>query len=237
MLLSLLLLAALPNHLTDGEKSAGWILLFDGKTTSGWRDASGGPFPAVSWQVEDGCLRAIPNPDGFQDIVTTQRFGSFELEFEWKISTAGNSGVKYFVQRHMMRKPKGDALPGSAARGFEYQITDDISNPDALSDPKHSAGALYGFVAPGPKKLAPVGEFNLSRIVFRAGHIEHWLNGEKVVEANYQSEPMRAAIHERMKNSDDAKALMSGRHLETPISLQHHNDPVWFRSIKIRSLD
>ena len=218
-------------------KSVGWIRLFDGKTTEGWRDASGGPFPGVSWRVEDGCLRAIPNPDGFQDIVTTRLFASFELEFEWKISAAGNSGVKYFVQRHMMRKARGDALPGSAARGFEYQITDDIANPDALSDPKHTAAALYGFAAPGPKQLAPVGEFNRSRIVLRGGHIEHWLNGVKVVEANYMSDPMQAAIRERMKNSDDAKALMSGERVETPIALQHHSDPVWFRSIKIRRLD
>lgn len=207
--------AAEPNSLSEAERRDGWRLLFDGKTTSGWLEITGKPFPANCWTVEDEALTAIVRTDGFQDIRTVDTFGSFDLQFEWKILAQGNSGVKYFVQK--VDEWTSGAGRQARARGLEYQLADD-ANPDAASDPRRVAASLYSQIAPTPHVAPRIGEYNQSRIVVRGRRVEHWLNGVKVVEF-------------------DAGALTPAIKIEPgPISLQNHSSQTWFRNIKIRPL-
>ena len=140
-----------PNQLTPRERAAGWRLLFDGKTTDGWLEITGKPFPTNCWTIENGCLKAIPRKDGFQDIRTKETFREFELEFDWMLQADGNSGVKYLVQKvdEWVNKEGRQAR----ARGLEYQLADD-RNADAASDASRVAGSLYSVIAPVPK-VAP----------------------------------------------------------------------------------
>jgi hypothetical protein len=140
-----------PNQLTARERAAGWRLLFDGKTTDGWLEITGKPFPTNCWTIENGCLKAVPRKDGFQDIRTKETFGEFELEFDWMLQADGNSGVKYFVQKvdEWVNKEGRQAR----ARGLEYQLADN-HNADAASAASRVAGSLYSVIAPVPK-VAP----------------------------------------------------------------------------------
>ena len=207
--------AAEPNTLTDVERREGWRLLFDGKSTAGWVEVTGKPFPANCWTVVDGALKALVRTDGFQDIRTTDTFGSFDLQFEWKILPLGNSGVKYFVQK--VDEWTNAAGRQARARGLEYQLADD-ANADAGSDPRRVAGSVYSQIAPSPRVTPRISEYNQSRIVVRGRRVEHWLNGVKVADF-------------------DAGALTPPIRIEAgPISLQNHSSETWFRNIKIRPL-
>src|SRR5215467_13601532 len=120
-----------PNRLTDAERAGGWRLLFDGKTTDGWLEVTGKPFPSNCWTIEDGSLKSIVRTDGAQDIRTTDSFRSFDLQFDWKLLAGGNSGVKYLVQR--VDEWNNKAGRQARARGIEYQLADE-RHPDA-ADP------------------------------------------------------------------------------------------------------
>ncbi len=168
-----------PNELTNAERRQGWRLLFDGKTTAGWVEVTGKPFPTNCWTVEGGSLKALVRTDGFQDIRTVESFRSFDLQFDWKILKNGNSGVKYLIQKvDEWTNAEGRQ---ARARGLEYQLADD-ANEDAASDPRRVAGSLYSLIAPSPRIPPRIGEFNHSRLVVDGSHVEHWLNGRKVVE-------------------------------------------------------
>jgi hypothetical protein len=213
-----------PNTLSPAERRDGWTLLFDGSTTQGWEEVTGKPFPSGSWKVEDGCLRASGGPNGMQDIRTSERFAAFELQFEWKLLSGGNSGVKYFIQRvdEWVDKAGGRQARG---RGFEYQL----ATPDAAeaqSDPKRSCGALYGVLAPRSGAESHVGEFNTSRIVVRSSVVEHWLNGKQVLSFS-QSDPLIPRL----------LAEPSRDPWKSHIVLQNHRSDVWFRNLKIRRLE
>jgi hypothetical protein len=152
-----------------------WTPLFDGHTTSGWLQADGQPFPEKSWRVEDGALRSLVVDGGFQDLRTEQSFREFELEFEWKIESGGNSGIKYFIEKvDHWKAPQGPGLH-VRGRGAEYQLFDGLATPATRS------GALYNKIAPSRDMARPAGEWNTSRIVVADGHVEHWLNGVLVV--------------------------------------------------------
>ena len=209
--------AAAPPMLTDEEKKAGWKLLFDGVTTNGWRGLGMEGFPSV-WVIENGCLRCLGGYKGANDLVTVDKHENFEFSFEWMFpKRSGNSGVKYRVQE---KKGQGYAF------GPEYQCMND---PEATD--KHASGSLYDLFPPVGKKLKPQGEFNQSRIVLRGNHVEHWLNGVKVVEAEFGSEAMNAALAQsHFKNSDWGKNPVG--HL----ILQDHHSEVFFRNLKIRVL-
>lgn len=206
--------AADPNTLSAAERREGWRLLFDGTTTAGWLEITGKPFPANCWTVGDGSLKALVRSDGFQDIRTVDSFRSFDLQFDWKMRKDGNSGVKYLLQK--VDEWTNKAGRQARARGFEYQLADD-TNEDAASDPKRVAGSLYSLIAPVPRIAPKIGEFNHSRLLVNGNHVEHWLNGVKVVE---------------FEASDFAPSLPK----ESPISLQNHSAETWFRNIKIRPL-
>jgi 3-keto-disaccharide hydrolase len=211
------------NALTDAEKADGWKLLFDGKETTGWRAYAQADFPKEGWVVEDGCLKNEHGVHG-GDLVTTQQFTDFDLKFEWRISPAGNSGVKYLVK---------EGKSGKAGVGFEYQVLDDQQNEDAQNGPNRQAGALYALIAPNEsKRLKPVGEFNQSEILVRGNHVEHWLNGAKIVECELGSPTLKEAI----AKSKFAKITWFGQKRPSVILLQDHGDTVWFRNLKIKEL-
>jgi hypothetical protein len=245
------------NQLTPAEKSAGWSLLFDGKSMNGWVDPSQYNPPGDAWSIDDGCLKSTKHPRYTEDLFTKRTFRDFEFEFDWKISPAGNSGVKYRIQDHLFVLPtnKGEKFEASVQRsfearnnvrpakgqdyvvGFEYQITDDATNKDATSNPKHTAGALYDMVAPSSAASKPVGEFNHSRIVVRGMHTEHWLNGVKVVDSDLNAPAAMAGIDKRWAGVPKLHEMLAKQpKKDCPVSLQNHGDEAWFRNLKIREL-
>lgn len=217
------LAASLPaaelNTLTPAEQADGWKLLFDGHSLAGWRSFRTDT-PGAAWQVENGVLI---NEGKTGDLMTRGVYGNFEFSFEWKISEGGNSGVIYRI-----------ALGEAAAyrTGPEYQLLDNAKAEDNQV-PNHLAGSLYD-VGPAPARDAtrPVGEWNTSKIIVRAWRIEHWLNGEKVVEIDLASEAGRAAIA-RSKFKEWPKFATMGRGF---IALQDHGHHVSFRNLKVREL-
>jgi hypothetical protein len=224
--------------LSDVEQREGWHLLFDGTTFNGWRGLGYDSVPAAHWKIEDGAIRKIPNgqvprmPDGQPaaggDLMTNATFRDFELTWDWKISRAGNSGVKYNVSEELSMA----AAPNHAALGFEYQLLDDSLHEDNKV-PSHRSGSLYDLIAPNASKtLRPVGQWNTSMLVFRGNHGEHWLNGTKVVEFDLGT-PLMDALIARSKYRDikDFAKRRAGH-----IVLQDHGDEVYFRNIKIRAL-
>jgi len=222
------MISACQNHnvLTEAEKAAGWELMFDGKTLEGWRDYGrtevNGP-----WVVEKGTLSALGQGDDLTGyIVTDKQYENFEIVFDWKISPGGNSGVFY----HVVERPEY-SVP--YATGPEYQVVDCAGFPVPLEDWQR-VGADYAMYVADPAKTKPVavGKWNTSKIVFDNGHVEHWLNGEKIVEFQAWSEDW----FER-KNSgkwDDFPEYGLAR--KGHFSLQDHGDRVWYRNMKIREL-
>ena len=210
--------AAEPNTLTDAERRAGWDLLFDGRSLAGWRGYNRADLPA-GWAVRDGALARI-GPGG--DIITESQFDDFELVLEWKVGPGGNSGIFY-------RAEEGHEWIYQSAP--EMQVLDDAGHRDGR-DPLTSAGANYG-LHPAPRGVVrPAGEWNEARIVAVGDHVEHWLNGVKIVEYELGSPEWR----ERVAASKFAEWPAYGRARRGHIGLQDHGDPVWFRSIKIRPI-
>lgn len=213
------------NVLTDAETKAGWRLLFDGGTTKGWRGFQRKDFPEGGWVVEDGCLRRKAKSC---DIVTEETFLDFELVWEWKIARKGNSGVKYLVDEARPAKKNG---PVSVhALGNEYQMLDDAAFPDLSA--KNLTASWYSVLAPQGAKPRPAGEFNQSRLVLCGNHVEHWLNGAKVL----QYELGAPATAELIAGSNFKNVPGYAEKKKTAILLQDHGSDVWFRDIKIREV-
>ena len=230
---------ATPNALTAAERSDGWALLFDGKTLTGWRGYNPRLDVTKGWSVVDGALKnskANGRPNGAGgDIVTTAQFTDFDFRFEWRVSRAGNSGIKYFVHERI-GEPGARMYPGDdgvSAVGHEYQVLDDDEHPDAKNGPIRQAGSLYSLFPPNEaKRLAPVGQYNSARLLVQGSHVEHWLNGAKVVEYDLGSPALRQAIA-ASKYKDIPRF---GTKFSTRILIQDHGDEVWFRNLKIRQL-
>lgn len=227
------------NTLSKREKAEGWKLLWDGKSTSGWRGAKLETFPARGWETKDGVLSVMPT--GGQeaaaggDIVTVARYGDFELLVDFRITEGANSGIKVFCQ------PDLDPVTGTGAKagtgsaiGLEFQILDDERHPDAKlgRDGNRTLGSLYDLMpASDFKRPNPIGEWNTARIVSKGGHVEHWLNGRKVLEYDRTSATFKEAVSlSKFKSIPGFGAWADGH-----ILLQDHGDRVSFKNIKIRT--
>jgi len=192
--------------------------------------------PQPSWAVEDGMLRTTPGRGQEVYLLTKEQFGDFELSFEWKIDKGGNSGVKYRMQGYWVDGER-KATPGGAGRiepiGLEYQLTDDEVHPDALGDAKHSTAAVYEYWAPQKDGPAKAEVWHASRIVARGLHIEHWLDGRKVVDVELGSPELHKAFEASSRKGSSA-LLAKHEQRKSPIALQFHDGTCWFRNIKIR---
>ena len=220
------------NTLTDDEKKAGWKLLWDGKTTNGWRSAKGPKFPEKGWEIKDGMLMVMPaggkESDAGGDIITVDKYSSFELKAEFRLTPGANSGIKFFVD------PELNKGPGSSI-GLEFQVLDDSRHPDAKlgRDGNRTIGSCYDLIAaPKDKKVKEIGEWNEARIVSKGKHVEYYLNGVKTVEYDRGSKEFR----ELVAKSKYAKWPNFGELPSGHILLQEHGDQVWYRNVKIRVL-
>jgi hypothetical protein len=218
----------LPNNLSDAEKEQGFELLFDGKTTNGWKSAKTGEFPTQGWEVKDGVLSVLgkdQSPERGGDIITTKEFGPFELKFDFKITEGANSGIKYGI---------GNNGPGL---GLEYQILDDDRHPDAKQGVvgNRTLASLYDLI-PAEKEARFInkpGEWNRGRlVVFPDNTVQHWLNGRLVVQYKRGDAIYRALV----ARSKYAEYEGFGMAPKGPILIQDHQDNVHFKSIKIREL-
>jgi hypothetical protein len=210
------------NQLTAAEKAAGWKLLFNGNTLEGWRLYGSKALPGPGWQVQDGMLKKAAKIRG-GDIITEEKFGDFELSWEWRISTNGNNGIKYLVTEQRTAGP-----------GHEYQMLDDLGHPDGRRGPKRQTGSFYDVLpAPPDKPSKPVGEWNLSRVIVQGRQVEHWLNGKKILVYELGSPTLKEAIAEsKFKGADGFGDKIQGH-----IMLTDHQDECWFRNLKLRELN
>ncbi|MEP7319455.1 MAG: DUF1080 domain-containing protein [Panacibacter sp.] len=223
----------IPNYLCNYEKNSGWKLLFDGVSNSGWRGAYKKGFPEGGWTIKDGTITVLSS-EGKEstnggDIVTNELYSAFDLSFEFKLTQGANSGVKYFVT--LAENNQGSAI------GLEYQVLDDAVHPDAKlgRDGNRTLASLYDLI-PAPKQsrfVHKIGEWNTGRvIVYPNNHVEHYLNGIKVLEYERGSQAFRDLVaiskYKVWPNFGEAK--------QGHILLQDHGNEVSFRSIKVRPL-
>lgn len=220
---------ALPNTLSAAEKASGWKMLFDGKSTRGWRNfkkqAIGG-----AWKVQDGALTLdVQKKDGWQaaaggDIITEGEYQDFDFRLEWKIAACGNSGIIFNVV-------ESEEFDYVWKTGPEMQVLDNTCHPDAKIT-KHRAGDLYDLVSAKPETVKPAGEWNQVRILSKGGKVRFWLNGKKVVQfAMFTPEWQQMIAGSKFKDM-----ASFGQYKKGHIALQDHGDQVWFRNIKIKEL-
>jgi hypothetical protein len=255
--------AAADNTLTPEEQKAGWRLLFDGKTFAHWRDPKTLNVPGDAWTIEEGCLRTVKRPRIGEDLLTTESFSNFELQFDWKVPPRGNTGVKYLIQRevfmdHSKVVPGPDGFEGMVGRelashasdrarlapggrgevytvAFEFQLLDDVGHPDALHGDDRKTGALYRGLAPTAHPAHPAGEWNHGLLVVQGKHIEHWVNGVKVVDGRLDDPRVIEEVKKRWGPAPEVVHDLTQPKLSGPIALQFHGDEVWFKNIKVRT--
>jgi hypothetical protein len=221
----------IPNTVTEQQVARGWRLLWDGRTSSGWRGARLEGFPERGWTMSDGLLSVKPSGGAESrnggDIITTENFSNFDLELDFRVAPGGNSGIKYFVDPDLLRG-EGSAI------GLEYQILDDERHPDAQLGVagNRTLASLYDLIPAIGKRANPPGEWNRARIIVRGNHVEHRLNGGRVVEYERGTQIFRALVaYSKYQDWPHFGELAAG-----PILLQDHGDAVSFRSIRIRPL-
>ena len=219
------------NTISEREAKEGWKLLFDGKTTNGWRGAKLDKFPAKGWVVENGILKVLAGNGGEStnggDIVTTRTYRNFILKVDFKITKGANSGIKYFVDPSM-NKGAGSAI------GCEFQILDDLRHPDAKLGVKgnRKLGSLYDLIPAPANKPFDINQFNTAMIVVRGNHVEHWLNGVKLLEYERNNQEWNALVaYSKYKHWPNF-----GNFTDANILLQDHGNEVWFKNVKILEL-
>jgi hypothetical protein len=234
------------NRLTDEESRAGWRLLWDGANEKGWRSATDESFPRHGWTMHDGVLTvgaptvapAKPSSESAAggDLLTRDRFSSFELRVDFRLTPGANSGIKYFVQPDLRPiTATGEPAAVGSAIGCEFQLLDDERHPDAKlgRDGNRTLAALYDLIPPAAGKPArPIGDWNTARIVARGAHVEHWLNGTRVLEYDRASDAFRALVQQSKYKS----LPHFGEWRDGHVLLQEHGSEVSFRNVKIRVL-
>ncbi len=205
--------------IADYASEGGWTVLFDGKEVKGLRGYKMDDFPD-SWEIVDGTIKTKPGMG--IDLISSDVYKNFELELEWKVPKGGNSGIFYFATE------ESDYIWQSAP---EMQVLDDATHTKGEAT-LTSAGSLYGLIAASNSVVKPVGEFNQVRIKVQNNHVEHWLNGVKVVDYIYQSERMKALIAKSKFKTMPLFAKAS----EGQIGLQGDHGEIWYRNIRIRKL-
>lgn len=226
---------AVDNELTDAEKTAGWQLLFNGKTTEGWRSAKGPEFPRAGWTIVDGMFHT-ESTGGKEsaaagDIITINKYSKFEVSVDFKLTTGANSGLKYLVQ------PNLNQGAGSAF-GLEFQMLDDANHPDAKlgREGNRTVGSLYDIItASKDKKPDPIGQWNTALVKTDGKKVEHWLNGALVVSYDRTTPEFRALVAQS-KYADKKYGKNFGEWETGHILLQEHGDEVWFKNIKLKDL-
>lgn len=215
------------NTLSEREKADGWKLLFDGKTSAGWKGAVSDPFPEKVWVIEEGMLKVLKTKERSGGIITDKKYTNFELLVDFRITSGANSGIKYFVN-------KVETTGEFATIGCEYQILDDKLHPDAEKGVKgdRKLGSLYDLIPASEDKPYRSSTFNHAKIVVRGNHVEHWLNDVKILEYERNTDTWQALVN-YSKFSDIANF---GNAEEGNICLQDHGDEVWFKNIKIKEL-
>ena len=208
----------------------GWENLFDGTSTDAWRGYNMDEFPKNGWKIMDGELVFEPSDRGDWtsglDIITKEKYGDFELEMEWMVSKGGNSGIFY----HILEQPEV-AIYWSA---LEMQVLDNEYHPDANmgKDGNRKAGSLYDLIPAKPQNTKPHGEWNQVRIISEGNHVEHWMNGEKVLEfERFTPEWFKMLRNSKFREHNEFGAMREGH-----IGLQDHGDLVKYRNIRIRRL-
>lgn len=209
-----------PQPTGDTQAAAGWEPLFDGRTLAGWRGYRQ-PAPPAGWRVVDGAITRV-GPGG--DLITDAEFANFELELEWKISPGGNSGIIY-------RVVEDSTLDYVWRSGPEYQILDNAAHADGR-DPLTSAGSDFALYPPVRDVTRPVGEWNQARLVVNGNHVEHWLNGVKLLEYELGSPEWE----QRVRASKFGSMPRYGRGARGHIALQEHEAWVAYRNLRIRRL-
>jgi hypothetical protein len=225
-------ISTIPNTLTEQEKKEGWMLLWDGKTTEDWRGADKTVFPAKGWEIKDRILTVRDGSGGESqnggDIVTIRKYGNFELTLDFMLTKGANSGIKYYVVEGL-NNGTGSAI------GLEFQLLDDANHPDAKLGVggNRTIGSLYDLIpAVADKTVNPVEKWNSARIIANNNHIEHWLNGKKVVEYDRGTQIYRALV----QKSKYAAYANFGEATEGHLLLQDHGNKVSFKNIKIREI-
>ncbi len=221
------------NKLTKNEADQGWKMLWDGKTTDGWRGARLDSFPEKGWLIEDGVLTVLSSGGEESaaggDIVTTEKYGDFELMVDFKLTEGANSGIKYYVDSELNKGP------GSSI-GLEYQLLDDERHPDAKlgnHERSRTVASLYDLIqADINKPIKPIGEWNTAYIISKDNQVAHYLNGAKVLEYERKSDSYRKLV----ANSKYVTWPNFGELENGQILLQDHGDRVSFKNIKIKSL-
>jgi hypothetical protein len=220
---ALLAMACNSSRKTTGT-GPGFISLFDGKTMKGWRTYQNKP--ADSWMVKDGMLyckgSTTDKSDRRADLITDDIFENFDLQLDWKIAPQGNSGILYMVT---------EAEPTSYLSGPEYQLIDDVNFPEKLEDWQRTAANYAMNAAPNAHPKA-ASQWNHTRIVVNKGHVEHWLNGEKVVEYDLWTDDWTKRKAEGKWKDAPAYGMSKIGH----IALQDHGSEAWFKNIEIKRL-
>jgi len=210
---------------SDAEKKEGFMQLFDGKTSAGWQSRSKPEFPDHGWEIKDGILTVLPKSEGGGggDIITKKVYSSFILKMDFRLTANANSGIKYLLD------PK---LYGGTT--MEYQVLE-AGHPDAKMgrDGNRTVASLYDVMpASTDKKVKPVGEWNEVMLVVKGMHVEHWLNGAKVLEFERGSDAFNAAVALSKFNKHKGWGTQTSGH----ILLQDHNDKVSYRNLRIKEL-
>lgn len=219
------------NILTPEEIADGWVLLFNGHDSSGWHGAKLDTFPTKGWVIEDGILKVLPADGGEStnggDIVTDRTYKDFILSVDFKITEGANSGIKYFVDP-TLNKGAGSAI------GCEFQILDDLRHPDAKLGVKgnRTLGSLYDLIPAPDTKPFDINDFNTATVIVRGNHVEHWLNGVKLLEYDRNNQMFNALVaYSKYRDWPNF-----GNWQEGYILLQDHGDEVWFKNVKIKEL-